>query len=177
MPAVTPTKGESQPKYDWKRARLPDAAEAAPGGDAHVEEEEAERAAEDALRKGRDLVPPAFAGEVSHHQAAEQEEDRAVEQALDSEARKRAAFLAGGWFAQAQAEEPGHDGGTLHEGQRRDHVAVVGDVDLGEEIAGRHEGHRAHRAVGGPDGGALCKPSRGRSTRNTTTAVRQDITT
>src|SRR5262249_33990221 len=128
-----PDEGEDQSKLDREEARLPDAAESATGGDTHVEEEKTERAAEGALREGRDLGPAAFAGEISHHEAAEQKEDRAVKQALDGEGRNRAAFLAGGGFEYAQADEPGHDGGTFHEGQCRDHVAVVRYVDLGEE--------------------------------------------
>src|SRR5262249_17093629 len=105
--------GENQGEHDWKQARLPDAAEAAAGGETHVEQEQAERAAEDALREGRDLVPAAFTGEISDHEAAEQEKDGAVEQALDGESQKRAACRAAGGLEYAQAEEPGHDGGTF----------------------------------------------------------------
>jgi hypothetical protein len=118
----------------------------------HVEQEDAENAAEHALEHRLDRLEPGGSADQPDDEAANEEHDRSVEKNLVPQAAGRAHLVGG---TAPGEEETGDDRGRFHQRKHRNHVARWRERLTGKYLDCRDEGDDADRAVMGRDGGGI----------------------
>ena len=126
---------------------------------AHVEQEEAQHALEQVDRERRHHGLACLAGDQADSHGAEQQQLRAIGEALVQDLAKRRVLAAAGLNRAARDPHlllPQHvgkqhrhdDRRRLHQRHRRRHVRAKGLPVVFQVLRGGDEGHRAHRAIG-----------------------------